>query len=189
MAKIGKGQSRVLSGNNPELRINLKEMFGISMKGKPALREALGQALMDQMIERTQGGKDREGKSFKRYSKQYRNSDEYKASGKSGRVNMTLTGDMLGLLDIKDQSDNTITLGWDDSDEAAKAHGHITGDPNGPKVRRDFFGLNDSDISRVRKEFKDEIETIQNTRGSNREEAVLAFIQALKATGVADGEG
>ena len=155
-------------------------MFGISLKDKPALREALGQALLDKMLERTESGKSRLNKPFRKYSKAYKESDDFKASGKGSTVNLTLSGDMLGLLDITEQSDNTITLGWDDSDEAAKAHGHITGDPNGPRVKRDFFGLTNSDIATIKSEFESEFKEVQRSRGENRDEAALSLIAAIR---------
>lgn len=155
-------------------------MFGVNLKGKPALREALGQALIDKIQERTQGGKSRLNKPFRGYSKSYKESDDFKASGKSGKVNLTLSGDMLGLMDITEQTQNTITIGWDDEDEAAKAHGHITGDIKGPKVKRDFFGVSQADIRAVKQEFESEFRDIERSRGEGREQAELSLIQAIR---------
>lgn len=159
MAKKRLAQTRSLGKNNPELRVNLKDIFKKTIPDDSALREEIGQAILDRIVKRTSEGKDRNNKEFRGYSKEYIKSDEFKSFGKSkGKVNLQLTGDMLGLMDIKETSQNTITIGWDDSDEAAKAHGHITGSKSGPKVKRDFFGLTKDDIAIIRDKFKDDID-------------------------------
>ena len=172
--KLTKGQTRELSGNNPRLKLNLKEIFGVDVASE-SLRLALAEALLDKMIRKTQDGKSRTGHGFRGYSKAYRDSDAYKAAGKTGKVNMTLSGDMLGLIDVTSESENTVTLGWEDDDEGAKAHGHITGGGHLPV--RDFFGLNDTDIKQVRAEFADELEELKVSDDMN--EAILSFIRKL----------
>lgn len=184
MAKLTKGQTRTLTNENPKLRLNLKEMFGVDVSGSESLKQALGQALLDKMIERTQGGTSRFGKGFRKYSKQYIESDDFKAAGKSRTPNMTLSGDMLGTIELDTEGGNTVVLGWDDNEEAAKAHGHIVGANHLPK--RDFFGLTASDIQSVKSEFSGELKDIQSSRGSNREAAILALIN--KVGEIADGE-
>lgn len=83
-------------------------------------------------------------------------SDSFDAFGKSpDKVNLRLTGDMLELMDVVDETRNTITIGWDDSDEGSKAHGHITG--SGRLPRRDFFGLTGDDIKSIKAEFKRDV--------------------------------
>lgn len=152
------------------------------MSGKETLKLAMAEALLEKVIEKTESGKSRTGSRFRKYSKAYAETDEFKAAGKSrGDVNLSLSGDMLGLVGVVNESANTVTLGWEDSDEAAKAHGHITGGGAGGKLPvRDFFGLNNTDIDEVKREFRSEINEIKNRRGSQREQAILSFIRRLE---------
>lgn len=147
-------ESRKLSGKNPKLVIDLSKMFGQRVPDSEAFRQGVGQAIIDRIRERTSGNIDRKGNRFKNYSKLYAQSLEFRAAGKAKNdPNLRLTGDMLGLMDVIDTSRNSITIGWPDADEAAKAHGHITGAKDGPKVKRDFFGLPDSDYKNLTSDF------------------------------------
>ena len=138
-------EKRSLSGKNPKLTINLNEMFGQRVPDTTTFKESVGQAIIDAIRDQAAESRDRKGKKYAnragRYSKEYIASDEFKAAGKDSTVDLKLTGDMLGLMDVVLTSRNTITIGWSESDEAAKAHGHILGSDPGPKVKRDFFGL------------------------------------------------
>ena len=146
------------------MRFNLKEIFGIDLKGNSELRLAMAQALLDKILD-------------KKYSKAYRASDAFKAAGKSSKVNLRLSGDMLGLIEATSETANTVTLSWEDSEEAAKAHGHITG--GGRLPVRDFFGLNKKDIIAVKREFKQEIADIKDSSVSDKDKAIAAFIEKI----------
>ncbi len=178
MSKLGKGQTRTLRGQNPKLKIDLKETLGVDTKGRPALREALGQALLDKMLERTENGISRFGKAFKKYSKAYRESDEFKAAGKSNKVNLKLSGDMLGLMDVEATGGNEVTLSFSDSEEAAKAHGHITG--GGMLPKRDFFALTAKDIREVKNEFSSDLRDTQSDDRETRDAALLGLIKKVR---------
>jgi hypothetical protein len=158
-------------------------MFGVNVSDSESLKLAIGQAVIDKIQDRTESGIGLNGKGFRRYSKQYKSSDDFRAAGKTDQVNLRLSGDMLELMDITEQSSNTITIGWDDSEDAAKAHGHITGSSKGPRVKRDFFGLRSSDIEAIKSEFSSEIKEIKQSRGDNREEAILALARKLMSDG------
>jgi hypothetical protein len=181
MAKIGKGQNRTLSGKNPRLRVNLKELFGVDVSRRPDLREAMGQAIIDRIQDRSQkNSTDRNDKGFAKYSKSYKASDAFKAFGKTNKVNMTLRGDMLNLMDLVDEGKNTVTLGWDEDDEAAKAHGHITGNVG---KTRDFFGLSEKDIKVLGRELADDIsdasESAEGPEFLSLQDRILAALKEL----------
>lgn len=144
---------RKLSGDNPELTVKLSEIFGQPIEDE-ALRSSIGQKILDIIRERSESGVGLDGR-FPGYSKAYKESLDYQAFGKDGTVNLRLTGDMLELMDIVDESEDQIKIGWDDPNEAAKAHGHITGSVG---KKRDFFGLRPSEINEIKKEFQSEIE-------------------------------
>lgn len=148
-------ESRKLSGNNPRLTIDLTEVFDSRVPDSEAFRQSYGQAVIDEIRERSTGNIDRKSNRFKNYSKEYAASLEFQAHGKSiGDPNLQLTGDMLGLMDVVSTTRNTVTIGWDESDEAAKAHGHITGNVG---VRRDFFGLPDEVYKGLSSEFTQDL--------------------------------
>lgn len=182
MAKMPKGIQRT---GTPNLKVNLKELFGIDLRNNDSLRQALAQAVIDKIQKRTEDGLDRNNKSFKGYSKAYKNSEAYADFRKTGKVNLRLTGDMLDLMDVIDQSANTVTIGWSDEDEKNKAKGHIDG--AGRLPRRDFFGLNSSDISEIKSSFSSEIkEVLKAKQGRNKdafESAVLNLIGEIEGDG------
>lgn len=174
------------SKNNVEQTIDLKEMFGVSFKGRPLLREALGQAILDKIRDRSDDGRgisfDKSGngrpvKLKTPYSKAYTNSLDFKAFGKSkNKVNMELTGDMLGLMDVKRQTSDTITIGWDERDENNKAFNHATGDT---VPRRPFFGCSKSELKTIGKQFKSEIKEALKVQQEEGKRAFNSFASAL----------
>lgn len=174
-----------------EQTIDLKEVFGTDFRGMRSLREAIGEAILNRIRERSQSG---QGVSFSGnrarpvtlktpYSKEYADSLDFKAFGKSrSNVNMTLTGDMLNLMDIKRQNGNSITIGWNDSTENAKAFNHSTGDT---VPRRPFFGVSKTELSDIKKEFKSEIQSAIDAKSSQGrrafEQRVADIFQELRA--------
>lgn len=179
MAKFKEAQQRFLSGEAPKLRVNLKEIFGVNISNE-AVRQKIGQVIIDRILTRAESGKDVNGKKFKAYSKAYKQSDDFKAFDKeSNKVNLRLTGDMLDTMDITDTTRNTVTISWEDSEEGQKALGHIKGGGNLPV--RDFFGLNKSDIDFLRREFK--AEAARAAEKSINETLLLNVIDRLTSDG------
>lgn len=175
-----------------EQTIDLKELFGVDFKNKRSLREAVGGAILERIRERTSDGN---GMSFggsgrgtpvklkSPYSKEYSSSLDFKSAGKSrGKVNMTLTGDMLGLMDIKRQTGNSITIGWTDAEENAKAFNHSVGDT---VPRRPFFGVSKAELEAIKKEFGKEI---KEAAKAATDEAFEKRVEQLLSL-VGDGEG
>lgn len=169
-------ETRTLSGKNPKLKVNLTEMFGQRVPDSVAFREAVGQAIIDDIRSRTSDGIDRSGKQFRSYSKEYANSLEFQAAGKSrSEPNLRLTGDMLGFMDVIDQSRDTVTIGFGSREEQLKAHGHILGSSPGPKVRRDFFGLPDKRYGSIASGF-----TIEPPAPEGTESGILSALLTLR---------
>lgn len=94
---------------------------------------------------------------FKKYSKSYINSLDFKNAGKSaGSVDLTLSGDLLQSLDVVKDSPSEIVLGFPD-DQNGKADGNIRGTygkekPN-PDKARNFLGLTQSDFNKIIKKY------------------------------------
>lgn len=155
LAKLDKWQERILKGENPKLRINLKSIFGQSITNDVLKESIIGDAI-EMIRERTDSGRDRNGNAFKPYSKMYRNSLDFKAFGKSSSVNLKLTGDMMSAMDRVGEKGDAVEIGFVDELEASKAHGHITGGGNLPV--RDFFGLTEKEINQLKSRYEDQIE-------------------------------
>lgn len=174
-----------------KFKVNLDEMFGERFKTNQSTREAIGQAVIDKIVERTQElNVDKFGKSLGRYSDAYKKSLDFKVSkGGQSEVNLTLTGDMLASLTIIEQTDRTITVGFDDSDQNAKAYGHISGMAGHPVLdgkvkKRDFMGLPKSEINAIANEFEDQVRTIDEIEDAETREdldrAVLRLIEEVE---------
>lgn len=176
-------------------KINLKDEFGVDLSDRPDLIEALGQALIDKMVKRT---KESVGMSFsskgsgrkidlnkKPYSKAYRQSKEFKAFGKTKRVNMTLSGDMLGQIDILKVKGNEIILGWEDSEENAKAYNHSVGDT---VKKRPFFGVNKKELKDLKSEFGGDLkEVIKEEQTKAQKKLTDSLLKTLGALGRGEG--
>ena len=136
--------------------IDLEDVFGVSFSGKPALRQAIGQAIIDRIIERTEDNKTVSGGDFARYSKSYVKSAAFRRYGKSkGDVNMTLKGSMLDAIDITKDSASSVRIGFDDKTNEKKAANHNKGNT---VPKREFFGIKRTELDAIRKDFKSEID-------------------------------
>jgi phage gpG-like protein len=145
MSKAGKAQ----------FTLDLESIFG-EFPDDETLRLSIGQRAIELIRERTEQGLDKNGRPFAPYSDAYKDSLAFRAHGKSdGEVNMTLSGDMLGLLDIIEEGTTKLTFGWEDELENAKAWNHTTGDT---VPKRDFLGLTNDDINKLYDEFKEDVE-------------------------------
>lgn len=182
-----------------KFKINLEELFDGARTFDRATKEAVGQAIIDKIVERTQSGIDKNGRQFRSYSKEYMQSLEFKVAGKSSLVDMTLTGDMLSSINIIEQTPRTITIGFDDPNENAKAYGHISGMKGHPTIKngkvRDFFGLPTGELNKIADEFKDQVEVIESIETAQtreefeqRVEAAIDRLRGQIAEGLEEGE-
>lgn len=174
-----------------KLKINLDELFGGSYQYGESTKEALGQAIIDKIVERTQEQRiDKFGKKLAGYSKAYANSLDGQVGGKvqGQAANLTLSGDMLSSINIIEKTAKTITIGFDDDTENAKAFGHISGMEGHPTIKkgkvRDFFGLPKSELRIIADEFKSDIEAISEVKTTKErskfEQKILDAIKALE---------
>lgn len=131
----------------------------ISPKYDPVEREALGLAIIDHILERTEKGKDKNNKDFAGYSKGYVDSFDFKLSGKSKKVNLELSGEMMGAIEVLSQKKGEITIGIpaDDSFNNSKAEGNIKGTYGNkkpiPGKARDFMGISKSSLKDITKKY------------------------------------
>jgi hypothetical protein len=162
-----------------EQEIDLEEIFGQDLSQAEGLKAAIGQAIIDRMVERTEGGIAVTGRPLRApYSKHYQESLEFKAAGKSkGRVNMTLTGDMLASLDVLSTSGNKIKVGIADESQIPKAYNHIVGDT---VPKRPFFGITQTELKDIAREFKSDVEALRSQeQTTSLERRALDIVSAL----------
>lgn len=161
-------------------RFDLSEIAGVDLIDEPDLKAAIGQAIIDKMVNRSEKGKDLRGGTLAPYKKSYKESDQYEAFGKTRKVNMTLSGGMLSLIDILDSTGNEIKVGWDDPTENAKAFNHMTGDT---VTKRQFFGIAQKEVAEILDDFSEDIERIKSDQ--NTPSAVSEFLTGLGRGAVA----
>jgi hypothetical protein len=112
--------------------------------------QRVGREIIRTILERTAQGLDKNRTVFPGYSKDYKDSDDFKLTGKSSTVNLRLSGDMLSDLSILDVRKGEIVIGFEDSEQRAKAHGHITGaDGTGRLPVRNFLGISDREMASI----------------------------------------
>lgn len=120
-------------------------------------REAIAVEVIDQIVKRTQNGKDKNGSAFAKYSKDYKNSLNFRNAGKSSSVDLTLSGDMLDSIAILSNRGGKVVIGFEKgSDENGKADGNIRGTFGqdrkvGPK--RDFLGISEGELDKILKRY------------------------------------
>lgn len=114
---------------------------------------AIAQEIIDYIQARSKAGRDKNESQMPGYSASYKGSLDFKNAGKSGKVNLTLSGDMLAALKILDVQSGRVKIGYDDSDpEAGRAEGNILGtygqDSPIRGKKRDFLGIKPSILQR-----------------------------------------
>ena len=118
-------------------------------------------------MERTDQGKDKNGKPFPKYSKKsnysesYKKSLDFKIAGKSAsKINLQLSGDMLAAITVLKYAKDSVEIGFEKgSEENARADGNIRGtygqDAPNPRISRDFLGISEKELSKILKYVKD----------------------------------
>lgn len=116
----------------------------------PQQREQVGKDIIDFIIDRTKKGRNKLNRAFPGYSKSYIKSLDFKIAGKSpGRVNLTLSGDMLAALKVLSHKKGSVLIGFDNgTEENARAEGNILGTYGGSPTgkKRDFLGITKKDL-------------------------------------------
>lgn len=132
----------------------------VSDQYSKADREAIAFDIIEFIRKRTEQGLDWQGKSWRgkadQYTKGYENSLDFKIAGKSkGQTpDLTLSGDMLGALDLLKNKKGQLTIGYvNGSPENARADGNIRGTYGQSKPisgkARDFLGITDNDLQTI----------------------------------------
>ena len=142
------------------MKLNLSEIFQTKVPNDDGLRIALAQDIVDKIVANTKAGDDRfGGRLHAPYSPKYAKSLDFLAYGKNkNKINMTLTGSMLDAIQVQSITDDEITIGFAQTTQSEKAHGHITGAVSGEP--RDFFGLPDGQLETIVESYQDEVDDL-----------------------------
>jgi hypothetical protein len=117
--------------------------------------ELVGEEIINYIVKRSKQGKGVDGTPFPPYSDQYKASLDFKNAGKSSKVNLTLSSEMLDSLQVLSAKKGKVVIGFEKSDSRnnAVAEGNILGSygqssPNKDKARN-FMELSDAELSKV----------------------------------------
>lgn len=130
------------------IRIRIPKAYG------PTERLAIAQEAIDLIRKRTDKGLDKDGSPFPGYSQAYKKSLDFKIAGKSSKVNLYLSGDMLTALGILSESPGEIKIGYESgSEENGKADGNIRGtygrERGSSAKARPFLGISPEERQKI----------------------------------------
>ena len=120
----------------------------------PAMRQQLGLEVAEFVRQRSESGLDKNNKAFPKYSKAYKESLDFNNAGKTSKVDLTLSGDMLIDLDILSNRSDKIVIGYEKgTEENSKADGNVRGTYGKsspiPGKKRDFMGITKTDYNNI----------------------------------------
>lgn len=124
-------------------------------------RKAIATEIIDHVIDRTKSGKDKDGNSFPSYSESYKNSFDFQF--KFGRtVDLTLSGEMLDSMELLEDRDGELKIGYRSSDPVAgRVEGNVRGSygqSSGSRSKaRNFLGIERERLERIIKKYGDEL--------------------------------
>jgi hypothetical protein len=117
--------------------------------------ELVGEEIINFIIKRSKQGKGVDGTPFPKYSKEYMNSLDFKNAGKSSKVNLTLSSEMLDSLQVLSAKKGKVVIGFEKGDTRnnAVAEGNILGSYGqqnaNPSKARNFMELSDGELASV----------------------------------------
>jgi hypothetical protein len=134
------------------VEIDLKAYLGKNVGDTTT--ELIAEEILNFIVERTKKGKGMDGSSFPAYSSAYKNSDAFKLGGKTSKVNLTLSGEMLDSIEVIKARNGKLSFGYSDkNDMSGRAEGNITGSYGKPqgdssKARR-FLDISPKEIAKI----------------------------------------
>lgn len=139
---------------------NIQKVIKIDKLYNEQERRAIGQEILD-YIRKTaaKGISPQTGKPFKAYSDSYKKSLDYKnVKGRSEKVTLSLSGDMLAELDVIENKKGELTIGYEtDNPAAEKAEGNQIGsygqDHGRSKFARPFIKINKDALAAILKKY------------------------------------
>lgn len=151
---------------------NIQVRFSIPNDLNSKARAFLAELIMDKIRERTAKSLNKDGEKFPKYSESYKASLDFKVAGKSNKVNLELSGDMLASMSLVSHSIGYIVIGYEtDSPYAGQVEGNQIGSygkpqGNGAKARP-FLGLPQSILDVLITQARDEYGIELNNEENN----------------------
>lgn len=134
------------------VEIDLKPYLG--KRASDDTTEVIAEEILNFIVERTKSGKGMDGKAFPGYSKAYKDSFEFKVAGKTSKVDLTLSGEMLDSIEIIQAKNGKIAYGYSKGNEmSGRAEGNITGSygkPQGNEAKaRRFLDISPKELAKI----------------------------------------
>lgn len=151
----------------------------------PVLQREIAQATIDYIKNRVEDENLGLGRKALKspYQKSYQESLDFQAAGKSAsNVNMMLSGDMMGSIDVIDEGE-TVKIGIDNPAVMPRAYGHQSGFKGHPnkkmaEYKREFFGVTDDEVKKfVLADFEDDINALREGLRPTQADNELAQVQ------------
>lgn len=114
-------------------------------------REIIGKLIIRRIQERTKEGISKFGKKFPSpsYSEEYASSLDFKIAGKSkGKVDLQQTGDMLGAIELLNDGDGFLTIGYKEGLENNKAAWQQE-NTRSSFPKRKFLGITEKELKEI----------------------------------------
>lgn len=137
---------------------------------KPVERVAIAQEIIEHIINRSQKGFDVNNDPFPTYTKEYKDSKNFKIAGKGSKPNLTLSGEMLNNIELISHKSGSMLIGFDrgDSELNGKAEGNQIGSygkkSGDPDKAREFLGISEDDLDDILKKYPKDDENKKTTR-------------------------
>lgn len=134
-----------------------------------------------------------DGEKFPGYSAAYKNSLNFKLAGKTSKVNLTLSGEMLDSLEILEARRGKVVIGYQkDSDMNGRAEGNILGtygtDTPNPRKARNFMDLSNNELSKILRDLDILPRDIQNQIARDAKAGAIDMIDKFQFD-VSEDEG
>lgn len=132
-------------------------------------RELLGQLIIEEIQDRTAGGRDVQGNRFRSYSPGYR--DYLRKIGAATNPDLELTGEMINSITVLRHTRGSITIGLEPGSQASrKARYNQGGNPRIPE--RNFMGIRDSDAGALENQIMEDSPVVAAQRFLNENNVV-----------------
>jgi len=154
--------------------------------------QTVAEEILNFIVERSKKGLGSDGDKFPGYSKSYMESDAFKLGGKSKKVDLTLSGEMLDSLEILQAKRGKIVIGFaKSSDMNGRAEGNILGtygtSKPDPSRARNFMELSGKELSKIIRSLDILPKDIQNQIARDAKAGAIDIIDKFQFE-VSDGE-
>lgn len=154
--------------------------------------QTVAEEILNFIVERTKKGYGSDGEKFPGYSPSYKASDAFKLGGKSSKVDLTLSGEMLDSLEVLEAKRGKIVFGYaKDSDMNGRADGNCRGSygtsKDDPSKARNFMELSGKELAKIIRSLDILPKDIQNQIAKDAKAGAIDIIDNFQFE-VDDGE-